>query len=160
MPENAEQLADVTTAKAAQTLIGIIEQQNREQSLLKQQLLYLYTTGAVFRHTRYVVDGERAGVTRYAVLDRNRNPAGPGSVPLLPLGRGLAGGGDAARWTSLRACQRSLGEGKFFPAEYGPVIQKVGEEEVPNGMVAQNLYSPLEVDCKHGSQQPSANADS
>ncbi len=34
MPEDAEQLADVTTAKAAQTLIGIIERQNREQSLL------------------------------------------------------------------------------------------------------------------------------
>ena len=44
-------------------------------------------------------------------------------------------------------CQRSLGQDSFFPAEYGPVIQKVGEEEVPNGMVAQNLYSPLEVDC-------------
>ena len=27
------------------------------------------------------------------------------------------------------------------------MIQKVGEEEVPNGMVAQNLYCPLEVDC-------------
>jgi hypothetical protein len=44
-------------------------------------------------------------------------------------------------------CLRPLGEDSFFPAEYGPVVRQVGEEEVPNGMVAQNLYSPLEVDC-------------
>ena len=77
MPEDAEQLSDVTTAKAAQTLIGIIEQQNSEQSLLKQQLLYLYTTGAVFRHTRYVVDGERAGTTREPVFNETETQLAP-----------------------------------------------------------------------------------
>src|SRR6201996_3502259 len=68
MPDDAEQLSDVTTAKAAQTLVDIIERQNGEQSLLKQQLLYLYTTGAVFRHTRYVIDAERAGTTSEPVF--------------------------------------------------------------------------------------------
>ena len=77
MPEDAEQLSDVTTAKAAQTLIDIIERQNREQSLLKQQLLYLYTTGAVFRHTRYVVDAERAGTTREPVFDETETSLRP-----------------------------------------------------------------------------------
>src|ERR1700721_4528400 len=81
MAEDAEQLADVTTAKAAQTLIDIIEQQNSEQSLLKQQLLYLYTTGAVFRHTRYVVDGERAGTTREPVFNEPKTRLPPDATP-------------------------------------------------------------------------------
>jgi hypothetical protein len=151
MPEDAEQLADVTTAKAAQTLIGIIEQQNREQSLLKQQLLYLYTTGAVFRHTRYVVDGERAGTTREPIFNETETQLAPDRYHCFHCGATspseampLDGPLDRHRCAH---CQQSLGEDSFFPAEYGPVIQKVGEEEVPNGMVAQNLYSPLEVDC-------------
>jgi hypothetical protein len=156
MPEDAEQLADVTTAKAAQTLINIIERQNSEQSLLKQQLLYLYTTGAVFRHTRYVVDGERAGITREPVFNETQTQLAPdryhcfhcgATSPAEPMP--LDGHLDGYRCAH---CQRLLGEDSFFPAEYGPVIKKVGEEEVPNGMVAQNLYSPLEVDC-----DPSAN---
>ena len=145
MPEDAEQLPDVTTAKAAQILIDIIEQQNREQSLLKQQLLYLYTTGAVFRHTRYVVDGERAGTTREPVFNETETQLAPDRYHCFHCGAtSPAQEMDGQRCPN---CFRPLGQDSFFPAEYGPVIQKVGEEEVPNGMVAQNLYSPLEVDC-------------
>ena len=145
MPEDAEQLSDVTTAKAAQTLIGIIERQNREQTLLKQQLLYLYTTGAVFRHTRYVVDSERAGTTREPVFNETETQLAPDRYHCYHCGATApAQEMDGQRCPN---CFRPLGEDSFFPAEYGPVIQKVGEEEVPNGMVAQNLYCPLEVDC-------------
>jgi hypothetical protein len=145
MPEDAEQLSDVTTAKAAQILIDIIEQQNREQSLLKQQLLYLYTTGAVFRHTRYVVDGERAGTTREPVFNETETQLAPDRYHCFHCG--ATSPAQELDGQRCQHCFRPLGEDSFFPAEYGPVIQKVGEEEVPNGMVAQNLYSPLEVDC-------------
>ena len=147
MPENAEQLADVTTAKAAQTLIGIIEGQNREQSLLKQQLLYLYTTGAVFRHTRYVVDAERAGTTREPVFNETETQLAPDRYHCFHCGATFAAEAMGLDGRHCVHCQRPLGDDSFFPAEYGPVIRQVGEEEVPNGMVAQNLYSPLEVDC-------------
>jgi hypothetical protein len=147
MPEDAEQLTDVTTAKAAQTLISIIEQQNSEQSLLKQQLLYLYTTGAVFRHTRYVVDGERAGTTREPVFNETETQLAPDRYHCFHCGTTSPAEAMPLDGHRCAHCQRSLGEDSFFPAEYGPVIQKIGEEEVPNGMVAQNLYSPLEVDC-------------
>jgi hypothetical protein len=145
MPEDAEQLSDVTTAKAAQLLIDIIEQQNREQSLLKQQLLYLYTTGAVFRHTRYVVDGERAGTTREPVFNETETQLAPDRYHCFHCG--ATSPAQEMDGQHCPHCSRPLGEDSFFPAEYGPVIQKVGEEEVPDGMVAQNLYSPLEVDC-------------
>ena len=80
LPENAEHLTDVTTAKAAQTLIDIVERQNKEQSLLKQQLLYLYTTGAVFRHTRYVVDADRAGTSHEPILQETQTQITPDRI--------------------------------------------------------------------------------
>jgi hypothetical protein len=147
MPEDAEQLSDVTTAKAAQTLIGIIEGQNREHSLLKQQLLYLYTTGAVFRHTRYVVDAERAGTTREPVFNETETQLAPDRYHCFHCGATAAAADMGIDAHQCPACRRPLGADSFFPAEYGPVVTKVGEEEVPNGMVAQNLYCPLEVDC-------------
>ncbi len=145
IPENAEQLADVTTAKAAQVLIGIIEGQNREQSLLKQQLLYLYTTGAVFRHTRYVVDAERAGTKREPIFSETEAELAPDRYHCFYCGTTSSAAEMIAR--SCTNCARPLSEDSFFPAEYGPVVRQVGEEDVPNGMVAQNVYSPLEVDC-------------
>jgi len=146
MPEDAEQLADVTTARAAQTLIDIIERQNGEQSLLKQQLLYLYTTGAVFRHTRYVVDAERAGTTREPVFNETETLLEPDRYHCFHCGA-TTPADTMMNGRRCAQCQSPLSEDSFFPAEYGPVLRKVGEEEVPNGMVAQNLYCPLEVDC-------------
>ena len=144
MPEDAEQLSDVTTAKAAQTLIDIIERQNGEQSLLKQQLLYLYTTGAVFRHTRYVVDAERAGTTREPVFNETETQLAPDRYHCFHCGATSPVDGLGQ---PCPHCQQPLGQDSFFPAEYGMVVRQVGEAIVPNGMVAQNIYSPLEVDC-------------
>lgn len=142
LPEDAEQLADTTTAEAAQTLISIVEQQNREQSLLKQQLLYLYATGAVFRHTRYVVDADRAGTKTEPIFNETE-------VQLAPDRKHCFGCGQTQdpQSTQCQQCAQPMGDDSFFPAEYGPMQVKVGETKVPNGMVAQNLYSPLEVDC-------------
>ena len=144
LPENAEHLTDVTTAKAAQALIDIVERQNREQSLLKQQLLYLYTTGAVFRHTRYIVDADRAGTRKEPIFNETETEIAPERYHCFNCG-------DTTPATQMMgqncpSCGNQMGEDSHFPAETGPVVTKVGEEELPNGMVAQNLYCPLEVD--------------
>lgn len=149
LPENAEYLSDVTTAQAAQTLIEVIERQNREQSLLKQQLLYFFTCGSAFRHTRYMVDADRAGtkhepifnVTETEILPDRYHCATCGTDS--PAADGSAFGGASA----CPNCGSELGPDSFYPAETGPVVSKVGEAEVPNGMVAQNIYSALDVDC-------------
>lgn len=149
LPENAEQLTDVTTAKAAQALIGIIERQNREQALLKQQLLYLYTAGAAFRHTRYIVDADRAGSRHEPVFQETLTQILPDRYHCFACGQdtpATSGGNNCGN------CHAQLDGESFFPAEYGPATQKLGEEEVPNGMVAQNIYSPLEVDCDPAAQ--------
>ena len=106
MPEDAEQLSDVTTAKAAQTLIDIIERQNREQSLLKQQLLYLYTTGAVFRHTRYVVDAERAGTSREPVFNETQSQLAPVRYHFFDCGA-INGGRDGRAGAPLPAVRQT-----------------------------------------------------
>lgn len=156
LPENADSLADVTTARAAQTLIDIIERQNKEQSLLKQQLLYLYTTGAVFRHTRYMVDAERAGVRREPIFEASATEINPERFHCFQCGQDnpihgnsetSGAGRDAARIPSCVNCGAAIGPESFLPAEVGSTVRKVGEREVPNGMVAQDVYCPLEVDC-------------
>ncbi len=131
----------MTTARAAQTLIDIIERQNREQSLLKQQLLYLYTTGAVFRHTRYVVDAERAGTSREPVFNETETELAPDRYHCFHCGATSPAEAMPAAPRLCPHCMQPLAGDGFFPAEYGPVVRQVGEEEVPNGMVAQNLYS-------------------
>ncbi|MGC2399473.1 MAG: hypothetical protein WA510_06815 [Acidobacteriaceae bacterium] len=147
MPVDAEQLSDVTTARAAQTLIDIIERQNGEQSLLKQQLLYLYTTGAVFRHTRYVVDAERAGTTREPVFNETETQLEPDRYHCFQCGATTPADAMPTNGHRCEQCQSPMKADSFFPGEYGLVIRKVGDEELPNGMVAQNLYGPLQVDC-------------
>jgi hypothetical protein len=147
MPVDAEQLSDVTTARAAQTLIDIIERQNGEQSLLKQQLLYLYTTGAVFRHTRYVVDAERAGTTRQPVFDEAETQLEPDRYHCFQCGKTTEARAVPVDGPRCEECHLPMSADSFFPGEYGWIVRKVGDEEVPNGMVAQNLYSPLQVDC-------------
>jgi hypothetical protein len=157
LPENAEYLTDVTTAKAAQTLIDIVERQNREQSLLKQQLLYLYTTGAVFRHTRYIVDADRAGTMREPIFNETETQIAPDRLHCFDCGEDRPMDSSLGSLASLgrsvcESCGKTLGDESYFPAEYGTAIQKVGEEELPNGMVAQNVYCPLEVDCDPAAQ--------
>jgi hypothetical protein len=172
LPENAEHLTDVTTARAAQTLINIVERQNKEQSLLKQQLLYLYTTGAVFRHTRYVVDADRAGTRHEPIFNEINTEILPDRYHCFqcgadtPADAGSAGvdqepgdvEADSSGMLGTRLgvacvqCGRILGGDSFFPAEYGRSVLKVGEEELPNGMVAQSVYCPLEVDCDPAAQ--------
>lgn len=145
MPEDAEQLADTTTAKAAQILIDVVEQKNREQSLLKGQLLYLFTTGSCFRHTRYVVSADRWGTRPEPILDATEMQILPARIHCFDCGA------DSAPGTMLSPsqcpqCGSVLSGDSFLPPENGTVTRQVGTQEVPNGMVAQNLYCGLEVD--------------
>lgn len=145
LPEDAEKLVDTTTAKAAQTLIGIIEQKNKESSLLKKQLLYLYTTGAVFRHTRFVVDGDRWGTTKQPVFSETDGVLAPDRMHCFNCGTTTP----AAQMMTPQCagCQQPMGADSYFPEERGPIPVQTGTQDVPNGMVAQNLYSPLEIDA-------------
>ena len=158
MPEDAEQLSDVTTAKAAQILIDIIEQQNREQSLLKQQLLYLYTTGAVFRHTRYVVDGERAGTTREPVFNETETQLAPDRYHCFHCGATSPVSGDG--WTALPPLLPASGGGLVLPCRVWaghPESRRGGSTQRNGG--AEPLF-PARGGLRPGGEYPAADADS
>jgi hypothetical protein len=157
MPRDADQLADTTTAKAAQTLIDIVEQQNGEASLLKAQLLYFWAMGAAFRHTRYLVSEERWGTKPEPIFNATETEIMPARMHCH--GCGTDSSPDATGITpavgnlACPNCGAGMGEDSFYPAVSGPVVRQVGTQEVPQGMVAQDLYSPLEIDVDPTAQK-------
>lgn len=149
LPENAENLTDVTTAKAAVTLIQIIQRQNKAMSLLKQRLFYLFNCGAIFRHTRYVVD-DRNGTHMEPIYGLIDAPISEDRYHCFNCGTDTPADSMAMMMTRACAnpkCAAPLGPESFYPGETGTMLSQVGEEELPNGMVAWTIYSPLEVDC-------------
>src|ERR1700732_2051756 len=67
-PENAENLADMTTAKAAQQAISIIEEANKTKGLLGLESQYLFLYGVYFKWCRFVVDGTWVGYKDEPIL--------------------------------------------------------------------------------------------
>lgn len=164
LPADADNLQDVTTAKVAQILIDIIERKNQEKAKLKQQLLYMFMCGCYFRHTRYIIDGDRAGTRKEPVYDYTETELSPDRYVCQHCGQ-VTPANTAATMLSphCQTCGQPLDQSGFFPAETGTALAQVGEEEVPDGMVAQTVYSPLEVDAdpaaKELRQTPILNLD-
>lgn len=143
MPEDADQLTDVATAKAAQTLVDVVERDNKEASLLKSQLLNLYCTGTVFRHTRYVVSADLAGTKTQPVFDETETTIMPARKHCFNCGTDNQPQSPACQNPN---CGKPMGDDSFFPEVIGPVTKQVGTREEAKGIVAQTLYSKLEVD--------------
>jgi hypothetical protein len=154
LPEDADVPADVATAEAAQILIDIIERQNKVKSLLKQQLLYLYMCGSYFRHTRYIVDRDRAGTHEEPVFTDTEVEIQPDRYHCFRCGTDNPAA-NLAVMTSRRCekCGAPLGDESFYPSVTATVPTQTGTQQVANGMVAWTVYSPLEIDC-----DPAANS--
>lgn len=152
MPVDAEIPGDVATAKTAQTLIDIVERDNKESSLLKGQLLYMWCCGAAFRHTRFIVSADRVGTKKQPVFNETETEIMPARMHCYNCGIDsppamLRQGGQGQDTLQCRNCGKQLMDDSFYPAVVGPVVQQVGTEEVPQGAVVQDLYNPLEIDC-------------
>lgn len=148
IPQNAEYLQDVTTAKTAQILIDIVERKNREKALLKQQLLYLFMCGCYFRHTRYIVSADRAGTHKEPVYGYQEAELIPDRHVCDQCGQVTpANSVGMLMGPQCQHCGAQLDQSGFFPAETGTALTQVGTKEQPDGMVAWSTYSPLEVDA-------------
>jgi hypothetical protein len=75
-PQSAQSIADVTTAKAASQVSGLIEQNNRVQSLLTGVAFYLWTDGKIGGYVRYVADAQRFGSHDEPVIEEHYVPLG------------------------------------------------------------------------------------
>ncbi len=148
VPEDADDLADVTTAKAAQTLIDIIERQNKQKTQLKQKLFYLFTCGAYFVHTRFVRDTS-IGTHTEPIWDMQEMSVLPDRYHCFNCGTDNPASSMAVQISkTCQKCGHPLGDESFYPAT-PPVMMPVqtGQVEVANGMVRRTVYSPMEIDC-------------
>lgn len=164
LPGDADNLQDVVTVKVAQILIGIVERKNKEKAKLKQQLLNMFMCGCYFRHTRYIIDGDRAGTRNEPVYGYTETELAPDRYVCQRCGQ-VTPANDIGMMMSpqCQSCGQQLDQSGFFPAETGTALAQIGEQEVPDGMVAQTVYSPLEVDAdpaaKELRQTPILNLD-
>lgn len=149
-PENAEVLADVTTAKAAQQAISIIERVNRIHQMVRIENSLLYLYGCYFKHTRGVLDGEWAGWDYEEILgpitvtkpDRYRCFNCGKSTPANQL---QPQDDDTDR--QCPGCGTALGDESFYESEQSQEQGVVGTQKVPKAMVKWDVYGPLEFDA-------------
>lgn len=147
LPENAEVLADVTTAKAAQEALSIIERKNNNRQMVRAQFETMYLMGTAFRYTRGVLDGNWAGFDEEEVY---------GQIPVTRPDRyHCFGCGKDTPWApkldpmAARQCQgcgSALGPETFYPGSTQMEMSVVGMKKVPRAMVKQTIHSPMEVD--------------
>jgi hypothetical protein len=145
-PENAEVLADVTTAKAAQEAISIIERMNRIRSLVRieNNLLYLY--GCYFKYTRAVMDGNWAGWD-YEDVFGSVSVAKPDRYHCFRCGKDTpATDFDQDDNRSCPGCHTALGDEAFYPAEQSDQVAMTGQKRVARAGVKWSAHGPMEVD--------------
>ena len=145
-PENAEVLADVTTAKASQEAISIIERMNKSDKILLSESNNLYLYGVYFKHTRAVLDGDWAGWD-------NKDIFGPIPVQKPDRYHCYKCGTDtpAAQFPSDQAkscpkCGAPLRPEAFYGAETSQETGIVGQKRVPKAMVKWSVHGPMEID--------------
>lgn len=146
LPENAEILADVTTAKAAQEAIGIIERMNKIRQMVREEFETLYLMGTYFKYTRGVLDS-KLGYDEEEIY---------GDVPVTRPDRyHCFNCGTDTPWAptlqkgQARICPKCgapLGPESFYPASTSIEMGVVGTQKVPRAMVKQTVHSPMEID--------------
>jgi len=146
-PENAEILADVTTAKASQEAISIIERMNKSDKLLLSESSNLYLYGVYFKHTRAVLDGDWAGWDYEDIFgdiavqkpDRYHCYRCGADTPAqqFPLNQAK----------SCPTCKSPLGPESFYPAEQSSETAITGQKRVARAMVKWSVHGPMEIDA-------------
>jgi hypothetical protein len=145
-PENSEILADVTTAKAAQEAISIIERMNSIRDMVQVENNILYLGGVYFKYTRAVLDGDWAGWDFEDVF---------GSIPVTKPERyhcfGCGQDTPAQQFPQNAAkacasCGKPLGPESFYPSETTEEMAMQGQKKVPRAMVKWSVHGPMEID--------------
>jgi hypothetical protein len=145
-PENAEILADVTTAKASQEAISIIERMNNSSKQLLSESNNLYLYGVYFRHTRAVLDGDWAGWDYEDIFGTVQGQK-PDRYHCYRCGTDTPADkfqGDQAK--QCPTCGAPLGPEAFFPSEVTEDTAITGQKRVPRAMVKWSIHGPMEID--------------
>lgn len=152
-PENANVLADVTTAHAASEAISIIERRNLGRQMVRGEFEMLYLYGCYFKYTRGVLDGNWSGydeepifgMTMVQIPARKQCFNCNRETPMDQLGAG-----------DMHACPNcgaGMGPESYYPAGQKKSLSIVGMQKVPRAMVRQTIHSPMEIDADPSAKQ-------
>jgi hypothetical protein len=146
-PENAENLADMTTAKAAQEAISIIEEANAVKGLLGLESQYLYLYGVYFKWTRFVIDGTWVGYKDEPIYGDVEAKLSDDGFHCTSCGQDSSES-QVAQSGAMQCphCGAPLGPQDFHQGESSTVIGQTGTKKKPNGLPKWSIYSPLQVD--------------
>lgn len=149
IPQNAEEEEDRETAKAATTVQTIINNKNRDKTNHKLALFHLFNAGCYFRYTRYVVDSDLFKTHKQTVLKASVSQVVPDRYVCSNCGQATAlatlTGKDLSRCPN---CGAPLREANFFPSYVDSVPVAEQQADVPNGMVWQSIFGPMNIDVK------------
>jgi hypothetical protein len=142
-PENAEILADATTAKAGQEAIAIIERRNRIRAMVRSEFEYLYLYGTYFKYTRGVLDGNWSGYDEEPMIEDQ-----PTQLPdrMQCFGCGKMTPVNEMQDPDCPGCGTRLTGESYYPAETKTMLQVTGIKRTPRAMVRQSVHSPQEID--------------
>jgi hypothetical protein len=146
-PENAENLADMTTAKAAQQAVSIIEEANATKGLLGLEAQYLFLYGVYFKWTRFVIDGAWVGYKDEPIYGDVQAKISDDHFHCLNCGQDSSET-DVAQAGAMTCthCGAPLSPSDFQQGETSTVIGQTGTKKKPNGLPKWSIYSPLQID--------------
>lgn len=154
-PVDPRQSADVMTAMAAQTAIGIIERRNQTRMMVRDENELLYLYGVYFKYTRGTFE-DRWGWDYETVLGDMQVSQGPtmrcmgcgASTPADNMAVGQNGAFGGEDMPSCPRCGTPMGPESWYEGG-APVasMQVAGSRKVPRAMVRQTVHSPMEIDA-------------
>lgn len=148
LPANADEPEDRETAKVASRIETIIERANKIKGMLRLELMEIFTAGCYFKFTRYVVDSDRTGTHKETVLQMAASEVLPARYVCFHCGASTDEDQLVAQ-KSLQCpnCGAPMGQENYFPSHTEQIPLGEQKDDVPNGMVLQDVFGALQVDA-------------
>lgn len=144
-PENAENLADSATAKAAQLAVSIIERENRVKTMVRAEAQLLFLYGVYFKWTRFVIDGTWMGYKDEPVYgDVDISTQAHFHCP--GCGQDTDAGQVSPDEPRCQNCTQPMQMQDYYPGDTDTLPGVTGTKKRPNGMVKWSIFGPMQVD--------------
>ena len=142
-PQSTQSEQDITTAKAADHAVELIEQNNRVQDLLTGIGYLLWTDGKIGGYVRYVADGQRFGFHDQNEMEETILKMGEDEYVCAQCGAATPAT-DFMAGSVCPECGAELGDENLRPADLVPVPRITGTRRVPNGQEVISIIGGLE----------------
>src|SRR6267143_672785 len=142
-PQSTQSEQDITTAKAADHAVELIEQNNRVQALRTGIGYLLWTDGKIGGYVRYVADGQRFGFHDQNEMEETILKMGEDVYVCAQCGAETPAT-DFMAGSVCPQCGIELGDENLRPADLVPVPRITGTRRVPNGQEVISIIGGLE----------------